>query len=150
MYLAIFWQHPFLMMFVICLIASFICSFCYSAALQCFHSVQIIKSPNISLTIKKKSNSSTMTRILSRAWIIEFLCIHVESLTLYWSPFFIILCCFSRNTNLFLIVFKYFVIHVTYKIKTFIKSYVLCLNKRKFVLIYRKCIVLTLLNNKIN
>ena len=122
MYLAIFWQRPFLMMFVICLIASFICSFCYSAALQCFHSVQIIKSPNISLTIKKKSNSSTMTRILSRAWIIEFLCIHVESLTLYWSPFFIILCCFSRNTNLFLIVFKYFLLFMVHTKSRFLSN----------------------------
>ena len=43
MYLAILWQSPFfralMMAFVICLITSFICSFCCSAALQCLHGV---------------------------------------------------------------------------------------------------------------
>ena len=68
MYLAILWPGPFfydfLMTFVNGLIVSFICSFCCSAALQCFHDAQIIMSANISLIINKKQ-SSTMTKVLS-------------------------------------------------------------------------------------
>ena len=53
-------------------------------------------------------------------------------------------------TRTFLVVFEHFSLCLLQNHNLFIKSYVICLNKRKLALIYRKCIVLTLLNNENN
>ena len=88
-----------------------------------------------------------MTKILSLVWIIEFLYIHVES-DILLSAIFVILC-FSRNTTFF-VCFLTFLLFMLQNDYIFIKSYVFCLNKRKPYLIYRKFIVLTLPNKKID
>ena len=102
-----------LMTFVICLIALFICSFYCSAALSCFHGVQIIMSANISLMINKKQFFHYDENIVTGVnyWFSVHSCwlFHTSLIAI-----FIILCCFSRNTKFFLVIFRTFsVIQVT-------------------------------------
>ena len=118
MYLAIFWQRPFfrslLMTFVICLFASFICSFCCSATLQNFHRVLIIMSANFSLSLNSKQFFHYDQNIVTS---VNYYWIFVHSCWLFNTLFiaiFIILCCFSRITKFFLFFFRTFsVVQVT-------------------------------------
>ena len=65
-------------------------------------------------------NSSIMTKVLPPMWIIEFLFVHVECLTLLIA-IFIILWCSSRNANFFWLFF-YIFCYSCYKIIIFLSN----------------------------
>ena len=86
--------------------------FCCSSALQCFHGVQIIMSANISQMINKNQffhyDQNIVTSVnywisVHPCWVFNVLLIAI----------FIILCCFSRNINFFLVVFQHFLLFMS-------------------------------------